>query len=67
MFTLVQPSKNVQNNYQPKVKQFGQCTVVYFASFLSGGFTTMAIINASENKLAKRTSVQWFGTKVDEN
>jgi len=30
---------------------------VRFASFLSGGSTTMAIINPSEKKLAKRTSV----------
>jgi hypothetical protein len=29
-----------------------------FASFLSGGFTTMAVINPLERKLAKRTSVQ---------
>ena len=33
-------------------------TEVNFASFLSGGFTTMAIINPPERKLAKRTSVQ---------
>ena len=36
-----------------------QCTEVRFASFLSGGFTTMAVINPLERKLAKRTSVQW--------
>jgi hypothetical protein len=30
---------------------------VRFASFLSDGFTTMAVINPSESKLAKRTSV----------
>ena len=34
------------------------CTEVCFASFLSGGFTTMAVINPPERKLAKRTSVQ---------
>ena len=28
-----------------------------FASFLSGGFTTMAVVNPPERKLAKRTSV----------
>ena len=33
-------------------------TEVRFASFLSGGFTTMTIINQPERKLAKRTSVQ---------
>jgi hypothetical protein len=35
------------------------CTEVHFASFLSGGFTTMAVINPPERKLAKRTSVDW--------
>ena len=34
------------------------CTDVHFASFLSGGFTTVAVINPPERKLAKRTSVQ---------
>ena len=29
-----------------------------FASFLSGGFTAMAVINQPERKLAKRISVQ---------
>ena len=36
-----------------------RCTDVRFASFLSGGFTTMAAINPPEKKLAKRTSVRW--------
>ena len=35
------------------------CTEVRFASFLSSGFTTMAVINPLEKKLAKRTSVPW--------
>jgi hypothetical protein len=35
-----------------------QCTEVRFDSFLSGGFTTMAVINPTERKLAKRTSGQ---------
>ena len=35
-----------------------QCTEVRFASLLSGGFTTMAVINPPEKKLAKRTSVR---------
>ena len=34
------------------------CTEVRFASFLSGGFTTMTAINPPEKKLSKRTSVQ---------
>ena len=35
-----------------------QCTEVRFASLLSGGFTTMAVINPPEKNLANRTSVQ---------
>ena len=35
-----------------------QCTVVRFASFISGGFTSMAVIKQPERKLAKRISVQ---------
>ena len=34
------------------------CTIVCFASFLSGGFT-MAVMNPPERKLLKRTSVQY--------
>ena len=36
-----------------------QYTEMRFASFLSGGFTNMEVINPPENKLAKRTSVQY--------
>ena len=36
-----------------------QCKELHFASLLSGGFTTMAIINPPEKKLTNRTSVQW--------
>jgi hypothetical protein len=32
---------------------------VRFASLLSGGLTTMAVINPPEKKLANRTSVEW--------
>ena len=39
-------------------------TEVHFASFFSSGFTTMAVINQPENKLAKRTSVQSTGKLV---
>ena len=35
-------------------------TDVRFASFLSGGVTTMSVINQSERKLAKRKSVHSF-------
>jgi hypothetical protein len=31
---------------------------VIFASFLYGGFTTMEVINQTESKVAKRTSVE---------
>ena len=37
---------------------FIPCTEVRFASLLSGGFTTMAVINPPEKKLANRTSVR---------
>ena len=30
-----------------------------FDNFLSGGFTTTAVINPPESKRAKRTSVEW--------
>ena len=33
------------------------CTEVSFASFLSGGFTTMAVMNPPEKKLEKSTSL----------
>ena len=36
-----------------------QCKDMHFASFLSGGFTNMAVINSLERKLAKHISVQW--------
>ena len=36
---------------------FGHCTEVRFASFLSGRFITAIVVNPSERKLAKRTSV----------
>jgi dihydroorotase-like cyclic amidohydrolase len=38
---------------------------VRFASFLSGGFTTMAVMNTTEKKLEKRTSVQWVKTIIE--
>ena len=34
------------------------CTEVRFASFLSGGFITVIVVNPPERKLAKRTSAQ---------
>ena len=41
-----------------------QRTEVRFSSFLSGGFTIMAVINPPEMKLAKRTSVQRIILKI---
>ena len=35
-----------------------QFTEMRFASFLSGGFITVIVVNPPEKKLAKRTSVQ---------
>jgi hypothetical protein len=41
------------------VEKFPNCTEVRFASFLSGGFTTMVVINPPKKKLTKRTFVLW--------
>ena len=38
-----------ESSKQPTNKK-GQCTDVRFASFLSGGFTTMAVIDPPEKK-----------------
>ena len=46
-----------RNQIAPKKNILPQCTEVRFASLLSGGFTSMAIINPPEKKLANRTSV----------
>ena len=35
-----------------------QCTEVRFASFLSGGFITVIVVNSPEKKLEKRNSVK---------
>ena len=40
-----------------KKKHFPHCTRVRFASFQSGGFITVTIVNPPKRKLAKRTSV----------
>ena len=36
----------------------GHCTEVRFASFQSGGFITVIVVNPPESKLEKRTYVQ---------
>ena len=50
-----QPTTNTDVKLQSRA---GQCTEVHFDSFLSGGFTTMALMNQPKKKLAKNTSVQ---------
>ena len=40
------------------------CTEVRFVSFLSGGFTTMTVINLPERKLAKRTSMKCMSSFI---
>ena len=40
---------------------FNLCTEVRFVRFLSGGFTTMAVINPPDWKLANHTSVRFLG------
>ena len=45
-------SKHLEVPYSPN-----QFIVVRFASFLSGGFIIAKVVNQSERKLAKRTSV----------
>ena len=44
--------------YCNEVDILGHCTEVRFSSLLSGGFTTMAVINPTEKKLENLTSVQ---------
>ena len=43
-----------------KMALLNRFTEVRFASFLSGGFTTMSVMNPPEKKLEKRTSVRWL-------
>ena len=65
--TVSKRIQRIQKGVQkcPKVsKSVQQCTEVRFASLLSGVFTTMAVINQLEKKLANRTSVQCFLSKI---
>ena len=54
---ILQTSSDIMNDI---MNNPDQCTEVRFASFFSGGFTTMAVINPPERKLAKRISVHWL-------
>ena len=47
-----------------KSQAVDQSTEVRFASFLSSGFTSMAVINPSERKLAQRTSVHGLKANI---
>ena len=60
MHGLIQPmpGRNRVKLYDIRLLVCHQCTEVRFVSFLSGGFTTMAVINLLESKLAKRISLQ---------
>ena len=54
-------SKNkAQARQSVRASQLVHCTEMRFASFLSGGFTTMAVMNPPEKKLEKRTYVLWW-------
>ena len=54
--------RRVGNTYEKKASTALHCTEVRFAGLLSGGFTTMAVINPHVKKLAKRTSVSLLPT-----
>ena len=59
--TYLEPAhlKSRSSSFFPSQRRtvVGWCTEVRFASFFSGGFITIAVINPPERKLAKRTSV----------
>ena len=44
--------------------RFLDCIEMHFATFLSGGFTTMAVINPLERDLAKCTFVDWSALSI---
>ena len=52
----------MQQKVQSWFPPAAHCTEVRFVSFFSGGFTTMAVANPMERKLAKRISVHWCMT-----
>ena len=52
-------TNNCQNENILNSPTLVHCTEVRFASFLSGGFITVIVVNPPERKLAKRTSVRW--------
>jgi hypothetical protein len=45
------------DSYSSIAPHFSHCTEVRFASFVSGGFITVIVVNPPERKLVKRTSV----------
>ena len=63
----LQANDRMENQATTKTNEIGeeaqtelldQCTEVRFATNLSGGFTTIAVINPPERKVAKHISVQ---------
>ena len=54
--------KNMQLPFQP----LHQCTEVRFATFLSDGFTSMAVINPLERKVTRRTPELICSNEPDE-
>ena len=44
--------------------QFRNCTEVRFASFFSGGFISVIVVNPPERRLAKRTFVDWINSNA---
>ena len=60
MYAKGQLSSKGQFSQKTNEKFLPKYTEVRFASYLSGGFTTMAVINLPERNLAKRTSVHCF-------
>ena len=49
---------SIEWNVWKHLGKLQQCREMRFATFLSGGFITMVVINPPEKKLAKHTSVQ---------
>ena len=63
--TVRNDPKSISKRRINKFQKENQYTEVRFASFLPGGFTTMAVINPPERKLEKRTSVQcWQNRRI---
>jgi hypothetical protein len=51
----------------PKTYILSRCTEVRFASFFSGGFVIVTVVNPPGRKLAKHTSVRCWPPILDQN